>query len=476
MCIASDPRRLALPSMPLDDRSIYSVLQFGAIVPPMSLWKGVARFTPGCRHIVHADDLRIESHPMVEEWPAPEAADPTLAQSGQVVRVTSLHDDIIHEACPEHNAVILFSGGVDSGLLAARAAAMGWRDTLLVHYSMGDDDPETAQARTMAQHLGLTLEVVRDQDVDDLAVLDRVAAVWPQPTADTSTLPTHALSRSIIERLRSRDGGASRVILDGTGADGCFGMFGRAASWHSILRVPRAIRRAASRVYATGRLWRRGGAVERRLRLLRRSCQMPMLPAAVAQNALLDIAYLAADEARRSVLAAVAHWLEHALPCADDPARLAGLDLALVCANVFAQKNKPVFDASAHRIVYPFLDQRMVGLALRRAERWPASHDSKRVLKAALAEQVPPELVYRRKSAFVSRLRDKFAAPRFLSAFDRLFDRAAPLAPHMHNVWLHRVRRDIKRGRALPAQTYSCVWAATFTNLWLEQMLAARTH
>ncbi len=471
ICICSDPRRLRLPGMMIDDRSLYSILQFGAIVPPMSLWQGIARFTPGCRYIVHADDLRIESHPLVDEWPAPEAADPTLTDSSQTFRVTSLLDEILQDACPQRDPVILFSGGVDSGLLAARAAALGWRDTLLVHYSMGDDDSETAQAKAMAQRLALTLEIVRDQDVDDLAVLDRVAAIWPQPFGDPSTLPTHALSKAVVERLHPKASGGppSRVILDGTGADGCFGMFAKAQAWRSVFRMPESWRRMASGAYASARLWRRSGALERRLRLLRRSCQMPLLPASMAQNPLLDIAYSASRESREAVISAIGDWLEHSLPCADERARLAGLDLALVCSNIFAQKNKPLFDASPHRVVYPFLDQRMVGMALRRAVRWPGSLEAKRVLKAALAEQVPAELVYRRKSGFVAPLREKFRSSRFLAAFDRLLEPKPALASMLNGPWLRRARRDLAAGRALPAQTHNFIWAAAFTNLWIEQ-------
>jgi asparagine synthetase B (glutamine-hydrolysing) len=472
--IASDPRRLRLPSTRINDAAVLSVLQFGAIVPPMSLWRGVHRLTPGCRAVVQVDDLRVEEQMLLDGWPAPEAADPTLEESHQVDRVVGLLDDLMHEACPRGDPVILFSGGVDSGLIAARAAAMGWRDTLLVHYSMRDDDPETVQAQTLARHLGLQLEVVRDRECDDMAVLDRVAAIWPQPFGDTSTLPTHALARAVIERLRA-GGGASRVIFDGTGADGCFGMFSRVAGWHSIMRVPLRLRRLAAATYAGGRFWRHDGPVERRLRLLRRSCQMPMLPASVAQNPLLDIAYRANSESTHAVSQAIGYWLEHALPCADDPARLAGLDLCLVCANIFAQKNKPIFDASAHRIVFPFLDQRMVGLALRRAVRWPGTAEGKRVLKAALAGQVPAELVYRRKSGFVAPLREKLADRRFLAAFDRLLDPAAPLAGvvDLDRAWLARARRAVAAGRALPPQTHSFIWAAVFTNLWLMQAHAS---
>lgn len=473
ICMHSDPSRLFVTGMQLDERSVYSLLQFGAIIPPLSQWKGVSRFTPGMRSIVRIDDLHIDEQPLHDRWTNAEGSDATMCDDEQVACINAMVDDLLREACPQRNPVILFSGGVDSGLLAARAASMGWRDTLLLHYSMAKDDPETTNAQAVAKRLGLTIECVRDSEVDGFGMLDAVAETWSQPFGDTSTLPTHALSKAVIARLA---GGSSRVVIDGTGADGCFGLFGRAASWRKVERVPGRLRRLAAAAYASTRMWRSTSAIERRLRLLRRSSQMPMLPASVAQNPLLGIAYHASEQSRQFVIGTLERWIRDSVPSKDDRATLAGVDLALVCADIFAQKNHSIFDGSPHRIVYPFLDQRMVSLALQRAIHWPGGGEPKRALKLALARQIPANLVHRPKSGFVAPLREKYRDARFLQALDHLCDPGAALASWINQNWFKRIRSDLAEGRPLPAQTYSFVWNAVFAEFWLEQAPSVMAH
>src|SRR5690349_13484646 len=48
--IANWPSDLADDRSAPDEAAIFSVLQFGAIVPPLSPWKGVSRFVPGRRY------------------------------------------------------------------------------------------------------------------------------------------------------------------------------------------------------------------------------------------------------------------------------------------------------------------------------------------------------------------------------------------------------------------------------------------
>ena len=59
--------------------------------------------------------------------------------------------------------MLFFSGGVDSGLLAARLARLGRTDVTLAAYSFSPRDSETRLATAMADHLGFScLTVAHD--------------------------------------------------------------------------------------------------------------------------------------------------------------------------------------------------------------------------------------------------------------------------------------------------------------------------
>ncbi len=45
--MVSTPCSLANENSQIDDEAVFSVLQFGAIIPPLSPWQGVHRLVPG---------------------------------------------------------------------------------------------------------------------------------------------------------------------------------------------------------------------------------------------------------------------------------------------------------------------------------------------------------------------------------------------------------------------------------------------
>ena len=48
--ISPDPGDLLDSEPVIDEAGVFSVLQFGAVIPPLSPWKGVRRLLPGYRY------------------------------------------------------------------------------------------------------------------------------------------------------------------------------------------------------------------------------------------------------------------------------------------------------------------------------------------------------------------------------------------------------------------------------------------
>jgi len=451
------------PGFNLDPRGVYSMLQFGTIVPPFSPWKEVVRLRPGFNYEIRADGSTIET-PRVNV--TTHSGVSCVDHDKQIQYVTTTIDKILQAACPTGAAAILFSGGVDSGLLAARAAALGWKDSVLINYAMGKKDPESLAAEAMAEQLGLRFVRIYHDEDDSLRILDVFAAESPQPFADHSVFPTRRLCRIAQESFDFA------TVIDGTGADGCFGLFGRAARFKRLYEMPAALRHIGRRLYNSAKIWAKRSPFEPPLRILCRSSKLPWLCAAIAQNPLAGILYAAHADIQAEVCHALYDWIKQASPSSDDDVTLAAADLVLVCANIYAQKSQPLFDQKSNAIAYPFLHEDMLRLALSEARGWHGHEgESKGILKAALAKHVSEDLVYRKKVGFTAPIERMFCRSPFLHQMRRLSDASAPLAPWLDTRAIAALEREVGRGRPLPVQTANATWAIVSGNMWLEHAM-----
>lgn len=462
--ISDDLRTLRRPGDELDETAIYTYLQFGAVVPPLSPWKSIRRFVPGTTTIISDNSPPLIRKPPFQN-PSPNALSlPNIEQ--QISTVVSALDRSLLEHCAGRPVTILFSGGVDSGLLAARAAVLGLKNVTLVNYCFGPNDRESMLAEQMAQHLGLKfVRIVEDTSGSDVADVLRHAGVYYRTLfGDHSVAPTCAMIRAIIPQCE-----AGGVVLEGTGADSGFGEFGRAMQWQRVYSLPAWGRKLGAMAYRTTRAWGRESRLEYYLRILRRADQLRHPFAAVAENALLGIAYHPSKEDIKTIEEHLARWLPHLSP-PDPRLQLAAFDLSLGCASITAQKSRSLFDGTSLDVVYPYLLPDMVGVAFASVD-WPGSGtEVKRVLKAALAQHVPSTMVYRAKSGFVATMPDKFGHKAFLTAFDKLLEPQAALSRFLDQKFLVAIRPKLATKQKLPPQTEYFIWCAVFGNEWIEQV------
>ena len=247
--MASNPTSLADPAYLIDDQAVFSILQFGAIIPPLSPWRGVARLMPGYKYLGRelVNPVTLSQEEYLSKLDAEQQADEIEILLDRVLR---------KQIGSQEDPVLLFSGGVDSGLIASRLASLGHRETLLLNFSFSDDDEESKLAEAMARRLGLRYERV-SAERSQCSCLERPGEIYPQPFADHSTVPTSELAHATVRRLLGRN----RLILDGTGADGAFGMASKIARWERVTRQHMAIRKTASMLYKE-LLWQRESRFE----------------------------------------------------------------------------------------------------------------------------------------------------------------------------------------------------------------------
>jgi asparagine synthase (glutamine-hydrolysing) len=287
------------------------------------------------------------------------------------------------------------SGGVDSALLCAVAARERPDITAVTVGFEGTTYDESLAAQRVASHLGLRHEVVRFDRAAYLDAFERFSAGAEQPMADPTSLATLLVAEYCREH--------HDVVLDGTGADEAVGMM-----------PPRHIRLAvlaSRRLQASGR------------QLLARAIRA--LPGLVGLTPILDFEHPADtmirwDGFKRLEIEALCeepvsfaetnfyrtyHLHEHESPF--------DLFSALVDA-MPGDRLTQAMRMSGLRMRFPFCEQqtdhylRALPLDYRYASNAP-----KRVLRAMLAQLVPPPLWEGPKRGFTFPLHDFLIADNF---------------------------------------------------------------
>src|SRR5262249_43468810 len=164
----------------LDEHAVFALLQYGAVPPPFTFAKGIFRAPNG-----HTLTLSFTgSEPSLECWFRQEEEREKVKSQGDPKAQFIQNLDRLLSGTPE-SAVLYFSGGVDSGLLASRLARLGRSDVHLFHLSFGAGD-ESELAQRMAAHLGLRCEQVayRLEHLADL--LQGLARNYSFPFCDLS--------------------------------------------------------------------------------------------------------------------------------------------------------------------------------------------------------------------------------------------------------------------------------------------------
>ncbi len=403
LALANDLRLLMrwAPSS-LDERGVYALLQYGAIPAPYTPSRDVGRVPNG-----HLASFSMRSPAPVLRccYDLAEQSRP-LREADAVGELWRSLDRTLGALPP--STVVYFSGGVDSGLMAARLAALGRTDVTLFNYSFGPHDGEADLALRMAAHLGLRCEQVTYSPGDLPGLMARLARDYAFPFSDISTIPTNLLVHASLPLVQG-----AGTALEGTGADGTFGLGLKQPQWAWVYRVPRWIRRATGAGYAALGLWRSDGLAGQVSNIARRSVQMPLAEAAVAaHNALDGIAYTmppgmpeAFDEAFRSGIHVISRGLE-------PRDRFSFLDMVHVCCGMYAVKAFEPLRSRGMETVFPFLEPTLLraGFAIGWEQKC-AGGVAKRLLKDMLVRSVPHEMVFRPKRGFRPPLTAIFATP-----------------------------------------------------------------
>lgn len=257
----------------LDQAALAAFLARSAVPQPATIYAGVQQVPPGgalCVELgerIAADDVSVHVH-----WDAVGEAvrarmEPFRGSADDAV--AAVHERLresVHRSTVSDRPVGAFlSGGIDSTVVTALMQEVS--DQPVRTFTIGFDDPEvdeSSYAAAVASALGTKHTTVQLSARDVLDVVPQLPAMYDEPFADPSQLPTH-----LVARVAQAD---VTVALSGDAGDELFGGYNRHITsqrlYGPLSRVPRGVRGAAGRAAlglgpaawdAVGRAGRRRG-------------------------------------------------------------------------------------------------------------------------------------------------------------------------------------------------------------------------
>ncbi len=379
----------------LDEGALPDYLTFGYVPTPRTIFRAVRSLPPA-----HVLTLEAAGVPRVERYwdlprPSTGRARPSFTEAVTGVR-SRLQDAVERRLVSDVPLGAFLSGGVDSSAIAALAARA--TDGRVSTFTMGFDDrdgfDERPFARQMAAHIGADHHEYEVR-ADAVELIERLVWHHDQPFGDSSAIPTFHLA----EATR----GEVTVALSGDGGDELFAGYDRFLGGVLATRTasaPAGARRALAAL--TSAL----PAVTSQTRLSSAKRMGETLGLGMPDAYLAWTSITSASD-RQRLLGASAGTARDRLPGwaetegMDPLARLLDLNFRTYLPDDLLVKADRMSMAHGLEVRSPFLDTALVEYAF----RLPSSHKvrgrtAKRVLKAAVEDLMPPELLHRRKRGF----------------------------------------------------------------------------
>ena len=245
----------------VDRDALLPFLRYRSVPSPLSIYRGIRKLPPAtflAVGVAGAGGYRAESHPR-RYWSLGDAIRAGRShpfEGDDTEAIESLHRVLSDAVRPQMAADVplgaFLSGGIDSSTIVALMQAESSRPVRT--FTIGFEEQrydEAAHAMSVAEHLGTEHTELYVSPQDALDVIPRLPAVYDEPFADPSQIPTYLVAK--MARMHVT------VALSGDGGDELFGGYDR-------YRYTRAIRRSMSLIPRPVRRLLRAAAASRPLR------------------------------------------------------------------------------------------------------------------------------------------------------------------------------------------------------------------
>ena len=460
--LSNDLRLMArLTGGDLDETGILGLFRYGLTPAPLTLFRDTRRVPVG-----HLLRIGPEGKPALERFALlgdASARDPG-ADPQTLIRDTL---DAILARAPA-SPVVYFSGGVDSSLIAARLAALGRTDAVLVNYAFGPGDDKAECARRIAQHLGLQFHQIAWNPAEIPTVLERIGRDYPFPFCDTALIPGNLLAHATLPLA-----GPSRTTLHGVGAGAPFGQrLHIRRLWRPLGRVPKFARQALAWPYAGLGLWRWDSPIVRPFSVLRRSISVPILHTMMCEHPMEGIAYAMPPGVGRALDAAIRDYVEPLSAGRGYDLLTSVLHQMYFTSREFSAVVLGPQMAAGVESVAPFMEPQMMTRAF--ALTWDEKRPNgvpKGLLRNLLAESLPPDLARAIGGSFLAPQRQIHTHPAMRALVEDVVLRADnPVIALCRAGTVRAMLERLLRGEGVAPEAHKFAWTIIFASAWLRQI------
>jgi asparagine synthase (glutamine-hydrolysing) len=232
----------------IDREALGLLVRYINVPAPFSIYRGISKLLPGTMLTVRGGT----AEPVVESyWSGADVARNGVANpidaspeaaADELERV--LERAVGRQMMSDVPLGAFLSGGIDSSTVVAMMQKLSSRPVKTFTVGFHESDYNEAEhAKAVARHLGTDHTELYVTPQEAIDVIPRLPAMYDEPFADSSQIPTHLIAALARQHVT--------VALSGDGGDELFGGYDRylvaANLWHRIAGIPMPLRNAAAR-------------------------------------------------------------------------------------------------------------------------------------------------------------------------------------------------------------------------------------
>lgn len=232
----------------VDRDALALYLQFNYIPAPFTIYRGIRKLEAGC--IARIDPAQKDSQIEIQRYwslqevvsrPRRDISSALAIEQAEGILSQSIRDQMVADV----SIGAFLSGGIDSSLVVALMQKQSARPVRT--FTIGFHERaynEANHAALVARHLGTEHTEFYVTPQDALDVIPLLPALYDEPFADSSQVPTYLLARLTRQHVT--------VSLSGDGGDEFFGGYNRYFwgdnIWNRVKRIPLPVRKVSAQM------------------------------------------------------------------------------------------------------------------------------------------------------------------------------------------------------------------------------------